>query len=762
MKMTNYLIRQKELSREFTYSPSINRNYKSKNSSNSKNQLNDYGSYDFSYLNCKVIKVNSPKNEEKLPVFSRKKGYNNENTYPDFKVNNQKYSERNDSKFKRSRSKSKSNARNKSNNKRNFQQINRNEKSERQNYNNNLKKTNYAQEELLTKEDFDVSDIPYEKRSQSVIYNLANKEKSSNFKSEAKIDNKINFILKQNKNKDKTDNSNNNNDFHFNYNFKNEYFSGAEDNNEDIDFNNNSSYIKTNQKQNQTKEIFDKLYNNAEELKMKKMILTNEIYSEKHGITFKPNINQNSKYYTNSNFHEREMNFLKSKKENIEKLLEESKQKELASIRKSRTLSKEEKDRNTRNIVERLYKKQMEKLKEIQAKKQEEDKNAEAELKKCKKSNEEIKLNNQKIVQRLYAAEIGKIKEQFNVSKKLNKEELQKSHEVIENENLNKIKQSNKKKYSTVQSRVFTGSASAKNNNNNINNKNKSVSPSNNRSNSKSQSVNLLKKLKKEHKIKFKYEELSSPSKSKEKDFNCVNEKNESETRIKKTEDSSPNRTSIFQENSKNAFNFMDSINSNTNRNSLLQSNSSVGVVDQRKKSNSKIVKPIRASDFNKKNYTNNSNYLLESNNVYLKKSSSRNSNEKNNNFDSASNIEVNKNLLKKNSSIKDYENLSKNHNENSHSLLELNALSNKSSLRDGECLNSNANNTTTYNNSNTKATNATNISKTNKFELTNSKEPNENQIGVISDNSDNSRGIEVKENKFKSKGLEKILSGRK
>lgn len=788
--MTDYIKRQKELNREYTYSPSINKNYKSKNSGrcNSPNQFNDDGSYDFSYLNYNAIKSSnsSPKNSEKLPVFSRVTVYSsNANAYPDYVVRKEN-AERNhsSSNFKRSRSKAK--ARNKSNdsgnisvnksrkNSPNFKQLNN------KNSNINFKKSNYAQEELLENEDFDVSDIPHahEKRSQS-FNDFSSKAKSVNLKNEqanenhrsggARIDNNINLILKQNINKNRSEN---NNDYHFNYNFKKEnLYSDEGGYNENLNEENNhknlNNYIETNQNQSEGKEVFDKLYNEAEKLKVKKMILTNEFYSEKHGLTFKPKINNVSKYCISTDFYTRDMNFVKTKRENLEKLMKENKQKELASIiRKSRTLSKEEKERNTRSVVERLYKKQIEKLKENEAKKIEEEKKMEAELKKRKKSKEEIQLNNKNIVHRLYAAQIEKIKEEINVSKKLNDEESRRNLEIVENQNLNKIKQSNKKKYSTVQSRVFNASNNNNNksNNNNVKSKNNSVSPSNNRNDSKSQSKNLLKKLKKEHQIKFKNEDFSSVSKSKEKNFNYLKEKDASETRIKKTEDSSPNKNSIIKENSKNAFNFIDSINSNTNRNSLLQSNSSVG--EKLKKSNSKVIKPIRASDFNKKNYCSNSDYLLDSNNIYFKKSDSRNSNEKNNNnninFDSASNLDINKNLTKKNSLVKDYANLSPINNSNS--LLEINALSDKSSFRDGEGVIQNANNTTNYNNSNTKETSVTNNSKTNnnKSDFVNFKEQNENLIAGHSDNSDNSRGIDVKENKFKSKGLEKILSGRK
>lgn len=793
--MVNYIKRQKELSREYTYSPSIKKNYKSKNSNTSPTQHNNYGSYDFSYLNYKVINSNSPKKDEaKLPVFSRVRGHDsNSGTYPDYSV---KKTERKSSNFKRSRSKSKArnkthNSRNKSNIKSrkdspNFQQVKSNNQFSKQriqgqntnknvtfNKNNFQKKTNYYQEELLENDAFDVSDIPMDKRSHS--FNNLGKGKPINQRGEEAKENyrnrgieDINIILKENVNKNRNDN----NDYHFNYNFKNEYLSSAEGNNNHDDGNTNL-YLQTDQNRTESKEIFDKLYDEAEKLKMKRMILSNEFYSEKYGMTFHPKITRNPKYSVNTDFHTRDMNFVKSKREKIERLMRENKEKELSTMRKSRTLSKEEKDRNTKGVVERLYKKQMEKLKEIQAKKLEEEREAEAEARKRRKSKEEIQLNNKNIVQRLYSAQIEKIKEQFNVSKRLNKEEYQKNIDMIENENLNRIRQSNKKKYSNVQSRVFTASSKNKTINNNT-----GISPSKDRDNSKNQSENLLKKLKKEHKIKFKNEDLSSVSKSKEKTFHRLQEKDVNETRIKKTEDSSPNKNSLIQDNSKNAFNFIDNINTNTNRNSLLQSNSSVG--DKLKKSNSKIVKPLKSTDLNKKNYTNNSDYLLESNNIYFKKSNSGNSNDKNynnNNFDSVSNIN-NKDLNKKNSSIKDYANLSPINNENSHSLLEINAISNKSSFREGEGINPNlntklesslnsknnnyGNNATTLNNSNTKETSFTYNSRNFNYDMKNVKESNDNNIAGHSDNSDNSRGIEVKENKFRSKGLEKILSGRK
>ena len=74
--------------------------------------------------------------------------------------------------------------------------------------------------------------------------------------------------------------------------------------------------------------------------------------------------------------------------------------------------------------------------------------------------------------------------------------------------------------------------------------------------------------------------------------------------------------------------------------------------------------------------------------------------------------------------------------------------------------------NNATNNNSNVfKDTNISSNSKTNKYNLTNNQDAantTDNNIGAHTDNSDNSRGFESKENKFRSKGLEKILSNRK
>jgi len=770
--MANYIKRQKELNREHTYSPLINKNLKSKNSNNNQNNPDNYGSYDFSYLNYKILNNFVPKNDEKLPNFNRINGYNsNLNANNDYSNQDAGKSHSN---FKRPRSKSKpSKKSNKSRNismekssknSQNFIQINNKSGRFSKNTNdnltsNNFKKSNYPQE-ALSDADFEVSEIPSEKRSQSfnnlakgkpVIYKT---EKPQSIYRNENIDNNINLILHQHLNRNRSDN----NDYHFNYNFKKDYLPT-----EDNDFNNLYSEKKENKSD--SEEIFDKLYSQAEKIKLKKMILSNEIYSEKYGITFKPKINKNSKYNVNFDFHERDMNFVKTKRENLERLMKENKEKELSVIRKSRTLSKDEKDRNTRSVVERLYKKQMVKLKEIQAKKIEEEKKTEAEVKMKKISKEEIEFNNKKVIQRLYTTQIEKIKEQFNISKKQNNEELQKNLDLIENKSLNKIKKSNKKNYSTVQSRVFNVNKNKNEFANDNNNKNNNLSPSINRQNSNDQNANLLKKLRKEHKIKFKNEDLSSLSKSKEKNFGLKN--NLCETRIKKTENSSPEKNSLLQQdNSKNAFNFADSINSNNNRNSLLQSNSSVG--DKLKKSNSKIVKPIRATDFKKKNYSNNTDSLMESNNIYFKKSDSINSNEENSNFNK-------KFENKKNSIKKDYANLSPINNQNNHSLLDINALSNKSSFREGvspitnskfetslNSKNNAANNATTYNNINTKETSVTSNSRNNNYELNNIKDETENHIPGNSDKSDNSRGIDVKENKFKSKGLEKILSGRK
>jgi len=732
--------------------------------------MKNYDLYDFSYLNYSY--TNTSKNDRHSPFFSRavenqqmlNQSFNNQQIYQP---------NRSRSNIKRSRSKTKTRENT------NSCKIKSLKKNRKNNSNlNHIGTRSRSKSPQVLKDDNQIINNPEGNRSHSNNQYISGKsvnfihEETKNIDKYEKND-EINILLKQNINKDRTDN-----DFHFNYNFKNEFYSneggyenGYRDANEYSKNYNNINYNSKYQN-NQNRKIYEKLYNEADKLKVKKMILSNEIYSEKYGITFQPKTTKNSKYDPRLNFYERDENFLKSKKENLERMRREKSEKELSSIRKSRTLSKDERDLHTKNIVERLYKKQIEKLKDIENKRSEEEKKAELELKQRKKSKEEIQIHNKSIIDRLYNSELSKIKDKSDLAKKLNRDELQKNLEMIENKNLSKIKQRNKQKYNNVQSRVF-------NNNVNKNNENDSKSKrtnNNSGSPSKSHKSDLLKRLKEEHKIKFKNNyDLNNISKSKDKD-NISRDYDHNETRIiKQTEENSPVRNDKENNNTKNPLNLMDSINSN-NRNSLRNSNSSVRD-SLRRSINSKTGKPFKAADINKKNFANNSDYLLESNIPFYKKTDSIESRDKNN-YD---NYERNRNYSKMNSSIKDYTSLSPIRNEKSEFN---NDLSGKSSYKENDSYNQNSHfksklsdkmessinnskynliSTANNNNSNTcKETNFSNNSRLNRNELANIKDVSESNTGGHTDNSDNSKGFENKENKFKSKGLEKILSGRK
>jgi len=307
-----------------------------------------------------------------MPVFSRAFDYQSNNYQIQNKDNIVNIKQEKDrSIIKRSRSKSKNknirtNKSGGSNSNNNIRGNNSSVEEKGFNYYSNLNNNknfneynqpNYYEDEVLSEDDFEVSYLNQEKRPHSLNHNK--KVKSAYFaKGEAKPKNNnnslndINNILKQNVNQDPKEN-----DFHFNYNFNNENF--CSDDKSNI---NKKDYL------------YDKLYKEAENLRIKKVILSNEIYSEKYGITFQPKINHNPKYTIESNFEERSYIYLKNKREKIDKLIQDKYEQDPFLAKKSRTLSKEEKEKNTKNIVDRLYRKQMEKIKEHKEKKIEEEK----------------------------------------------------------------------------------------------------------------------------------------------------------------------------------------------------------------------------------------------------------------------------------------------------------------------------------------------------------------------------------------------------
>ncbi len=480
--------------------------------------------------------------------------------------------------------------------------------------------------------------------------------------------------------------------------------------------------------------IFNKLYKDAEKLRMKKVILSNEIYSDKHGITFQPKVNNNPKYYVESNFEEREQNHIINRQIKIRRMIKERYEQSPFHGNKSRTLSKEERDNNTKNIVDRLYNRQIAKLKEYKEKKIEEDKKAEKELKKREKSKDEIEINNKKIIERLYSTQIEKVKEKYHFIKKPKKEDVEKQIEILESQNINKIKKNNKRKFSNIHSKVYNNHA------NKTNNKDQnSLSPTNNNN------ENLLKKLKKEHKIKFKDNPLNRISKSKSKNRNFFEKENKAynnEMIIKKTEDD----IMIGK------------------GNSLMVSRSS----DKRDSALRKSIGKNSSNDFYKKN---TADYLLELNNIHLKTTeragsliNSQSSKEKITYSHLESNeINNNKGILKKKSTIKDdkdimsiLKNVKSDIYKDSRP-----SISKQDNLKESIDSDNNKNNTLTGNNSTPfKDTSITNNSyiKANKHDNSIIKEIVSNNI---ENNNDYPRG-ENKENKFRSKGLEKILNSRK
>jgi hypothetical protein len=98
----------------------------------------------------------------------------------------------------------------------------------------------------------------------------------------------------------------------------------------------------------------NKLYEDAREIRFKKLDLAREYYKS---LTFKPQINERE---VTSTFEERNQKLVQLKKELQEKVTKEQED----NRNSKKHLSKEEVQKNNKNVVERLYSKEMEKIKE--------------------------------------------------------------------------------------------------------------------------------------------------------------------------------------------------------------------------------------------------------------------------------------------------------------------------------------------------------------------------------------------------------------
>ena len=115
---------------------------------------------------------------------------------------------------------------------------------------------------------------------------------------------------------------------------------------------------------------YDKLYKDAVEIRNKKNESMNRIYSD---LTFMPNVNNNPKYKIKANFYERRNKSIEDRKKRLEKKKEEEKEEE-EKIKKNKA-SKEKREEAKQHIIERLYKKEIEKINEKkEAEKKEEQK----------------------------------------------------------------------------------------------------------------------------------------------------------------------------------------------------------------------------------------------------------------------------------------------------------------------------------------------------------------------------------------------------
>ena len=112
----------------------------------------------------------------------------------------------------------------------------------------------------------------------------------------------------------------------------------------------------------QSERYYDKLYKDAVEIRNKKNESMNRIYSD---LTFMPSVNNNPKYKVKANFYERRNKSIEDRKKHLEKKKAEEKEEE-EKIKKSKA-SKEKREEAKQHIIERLYKKEIEKINEKKA-----------------------------------------------------------------------------------------------------------------------------------------------------------------------------------------------------------------------------------------------------------------------------------------------------------------------------------------------------------------------------------------------------------
>lgn len=750
--MKNYLARQKEISQYFTYSPVITKTHKNlikilNNTSemtNSKNnyednrytsnfldkknldELNGYNNYDYSNINEYIAKKGKKKNclvNDDLHTHNKKlmkshEPYNKKQ--PNFRTN-----------FSRSRSKSKS------------RKIINNSKVKIDKDESLLKSQNLNNQRYFSDDRINLKDN-YTINSNLDCYS----SKKLNLQHE-------DFLSKQERQ-------------HYNTHSKDSLEKNYYSNNiaESLNQTANEAFNKYHNYKN--------LYSEAEKIKLRKMILSQEVYSEKNGITFKPKINENSKYKVNLSFFERGINYAKRKKENYEKLIRDKSERELQNLRRSRSLSKSEMEKHTKIIVERLYKKEMDKKKEKTEKMLEEQKKLLLETKKNQLKKQEIEQTNKTVVQRLYSNEIQKIKEKFNSK---DKELKDKELEEIENHNLSKIKEMNNKLYANIKCRVNTNIDKAREaaslDKKNNKNKNNTRFSSNKMFEDElyENNLKLLQQLRQEHKIKFKNNQASSKkdtSKSKGKNLHLTDNGNSNHEHFEKKSFELDNNKYAERLNTENQYQPYDiSSRTNNNANSLFGTNHI---------NKSKIVSPLKAKQ--SINYPLiSSEFILE--NPTYKLVTHKKSEKKNDLLNSGNSVDKqSKAFIKKTSLSRDVNN----HNGN------LSPIKNKASLtsdknetpkKDNALPFQNFSNKNLSNIDNNKAftkdiqTRSENMNKynlnfpTHDYSSTDNQNsnanPGEQKSGTLTDNSDhNSKSFEIKENKFKSKGLEKILSNRK
>ena len=321
---------------------------------------------------------------------------------------------------------------------------------------------------------------------------------------------------------------------------------------------------------------YEKLYNDAKILKKKNL---DNLRKANEEYSFAPEIKENKDYIVSMNFSQRNNQFLENKK----RILSIKEEKENEYIEK---INQNLRNVNSNEVVDRLYKKEMEK---INLKKQKENEEEEKKNKKINPINWDklFKENNFKYTDGIYYKKKKFKEEEKFISNGLKKNSFQDLNENNIEENIqnlkNTINQQNKNgiQISLTNNNIEYNNNNNNNNNININNNNNNIynninnNNSNNNNNNNNNNINnnnnnnIIDDKNKEENYKLNYELLEKIKNEKEINFKKPNENNEKKKFLDIQSLSDVSQNNINDKNTSMEL----YVSPNTNINDLLSSN---------------------------------------------------------------------------------------------------------------------------------------------------------------------------------------------